>query len=91
MVYLRRMNVITSDDLRSRLDELLLRVQAGETFEVNHDGRLVARLTGLGGRRRFVPAAEFMRLFGGLPPDADAFRRDVTEDIDHSIRDPYFD
>ena len=85
------MNAITSDDLRAQLDELLLRAEAGEEFEVSLEGRRVARLTGLSGRRRLVPAAEFMRLFASDPLDADAFWKDVREGIDDSIRDPYAD
>ena len=83
------MGAITSDELRLQLEHLLQRVEAGEEFEVSLEGRPVARLTGLGGRRRFVPAAEFMRLFAKDPLDAEAFWRDVNEGIDHSLRDPY--
>ena len=42
------------------------------------------------GRRRFVPAAEFMRLFDTpMTPDLESFRRDVSEGIDHDLYDPY--
>jgi len=81
---------IPQRELRNNCSDVLRRAEAGENFEITVDGRPVARLTGIAGRRRFVPAAEFMRLFDtSMAPDLERFRRDVAEGIDHDPRDPY--
>ncbi len=84
------MATIPQRELRNNVSEVLRRAEAGEEFEITVDGRPVARLTGIANRRRFVPAAEFMRLFDTpMAPDLEQFRRDVSEGIDHDVHDPY--
>lgn len=84
------MATIPQRELRNNVSEVLRRAEAGEEFEITVDGRPVARLTGIVGRRRFVPAEEFMRLFDTpFAPDLERFRRDVSEGIDHDVHDPY--
>lgn len=84
------MATIPQRELRNNVSDVLRRAEAGEEFEITVDGRPVARLTGIVGRRRFVPAEEFMRLFATpFAPDWESFRRDVSEGIDHDLHDPY--
>ena len=83
------MNVIPQRELRNNVSDVLRRAEAGENFEITVDGRPVARLTGIVGRRRFVPAAEFMRLFDIPGPKDATFFDDVSEGIDHGLHDPY--
>jgi hypothetical protein len=49
----------------------------------------VARLSGIVGRRRFVPAADFMRLFDIAGPKDTTFFDDIHEGIDDDLHDPY--
>ena len=84
------MATIPQRELRNNCSEVLRRAEAGEEIEITVHGRPVARLTGIPGRRRWVPVAEFMRLFDTpLRPDWESFKRDVREGIDHDIHDPY--
>lgn len=83
------MATIPQRELRNNCSDVLRRAEAGEHFEITVDGRPVARLTGIAQRRRFVPAAEFMRLFDIPGPRDTTFFDDVTEGIDHSLHDPY--
>lgn len=83
------MATIPQRELRNDVSSVLRRAEAGEEFEITVDGRPVARLTGIAGRRRFIPADEFVRLFdlSGMPDEA--FLADVGEGIDHEVRDPF--
>ena len=83
------MNVIPQRELRNNVSDVLRRAEAGEDFEITVDGRPVARLTGIVGRRRFVPAADFMRLFDIAGPKDTTFFADVSDGIDHGPYDPY--
>ena len=83
------MSTIPQRELRNNVSAVLRRAEAGEDFEITVDGRPVARLSGIGGRRQFVPAAEFMRLFEIRGPRDTAFFADVSEGIDHELHDPY--
>lgn len=83
------MNVIPQRELRNNCSDVLRRAEAGENFEITVDGRPVARLTGIVGRRRFVPAAEFMRLFDIAGPKDTTFFEDIREGIDDDLHDPY--
>ena len=80
-------HAINQRDLRMRSREIMDAVERGETFTITRDGREVAELVPLKGRRRFVPAAEFLALGRGLQPiDAEQFRADLD-----GISDPYLD
>lgn len=84
------MATIPQRELRNNCSAVLRRAEAGEEFEITVDGRPVARLTGIVGRRRFVPAVDFLRLFHTpLHPDWESFKRDVSDGIDHDVHDPY--
>jgi prevent-host-death family protein len=61
--------VISSDDLRDQTAEILRRVDAGEEFEVMHDGRRVAKLVPIHARRKWIPAAEILPSIAALGPD----------------------
>lgn len=90
--YLRGRTTISDVDLQERTSEFLRRAKAGEQFEITRDGRSVAYLTGItAGWRRWVPVEDFMRLFDVSSPPMNwkAFVKDVSEGIDHEIRDPY--
>jgi prevent-host-death family protein len=84
------MATIPQRELRNNCSNVLRRAQAGEEFEITVDGRPVARLTGISGPRRWVPASEFLRVFDTpLHPDWESFKRDVSEGVDFDIHDPY--
>ncbi len=83
------MNTITRQELRDNVAHVLRRAEEGEDFEITVDGRPVAYLSGIAGRRRFVPAKEFMRVFDVGPPLDKTFFADVSEGIDHELHDPY--
>ena len=83
------MNVIPKRELRNNVSDVLRRAEAGENFEITVDGWPVARLTGIVGRRRFVPAADFMRLFDIAGPKDTTLFDDVSDGIDHGLYDPY--
>lgn len=81
---------IPQRELRNDCSGVLRRAEAGEELEITVDGRPVARLSGIAGRRRFVPVAEFLRMVDApLRPDPKALRRDVSAGIDHGVRDPH--
>jgi len=60
---------IASRELRNNTRGLLDRVGAGEDLTITVDGRPVARLVGVERRPRFLPKAEFLRLFDGHQAD----------------------
>lgn len=74
--------------MRSR--EIMDAVESGESFTVTRDGREIAELVPIRGRRRFVPASEFVALGRGLGPiDADAMRADIDQLADPYVDDPF--
>lgn len=71
--------VISAEEARARLDELLDRVERGEEFEIERDGRVVARLAHDGEELPYgEPGGRFERLAGRargklwLAPDSEA-------------------
>lgn len=53
---LQRMKTIPQRELRNRISQVLRSVESGERMQITVDGRPVAELTPVGGRRRtFVP------------------------------------
>ena len=65
-------------------------VEHGQSFTVTRDGRQIAELIPLRGRRTFVPADEFLALGKGLPAiDAEKFRADLDAVIDPYVRDVF--
>jgi len=83
------MNTISREELRDNVARVLRRAEEGEDFEITVNRRPVAYLSGIAGRRRFVPAKEFMRLFDIGGPLDKTFFADVSEGIDHELYDPY--
>ena len=83
------MNTISRQGLRDNVAHVLRRAEEGEDFEITVDGRPVAYLSGIAGRRRFVPAKEFMRVFDIGGPRDETFFTDVSKEIDHELHDPY--
>lgn len=72
--------------LRENLDELLDRVEAGETVRVTRDGRAVAELRPLADDGRWLTTTEIIELTRQLPPmDLDEFRRDLDALYDWSL------
>jgi prevent-host-death family protein len=80
---------IPQRELRNDISSILRRAEAGEEFEITVDGRPVARLSGLGVRRRFIPAEEFVALFTIPGPADTTFFDDIAEGVDHAPSDPF--
>jgi len=77
------MAVLSRRDLRTSSDDIMDRVEAGETFTVTRHGRPVARLVPMAGPRQAVVTAELRAAFAGLPRvDAAQLRRDADEFFD---------
>lgn len=69
--------------LRENLDELLDRVEAGETVRVTRDGRPVAELRPLAEDEPRLTTAEIIELRRQLPStDLEEFRRDLDSIVD---------
>lgn len=72
--------------LRENLDEMLDRVEAGETIRVTRDGRPVAELRPLADDEPRMTTAEIIERMRELPPmDLDGFRRDLDALYDWSL------
>jgi prevent-host-death family protein len=57
------MKTIPQRELRNRISQVLRSVESGERMQITVDGRPVAELTPVGGRRRtFVPRDEVLAL-----------------------------
>jgi antitoxin (DNA-binding transcriptional repressor) of toxin-antitoxin stability system len=75
---------ITQHDLRNRSREIMDAVGNGQAFTVIRDGRRIAELIPLRGRRRFIPRREFVATSLSAPAlDIDAFRTDQDSALDH--------
>lgn len=83
-------NEISQRDLRTRSKEIMDAVESGHRFTVTRDGRGIAELVPLRGRRTFVPVAEFVALGRGLTSaDPDRLRADIDSMGDQLADDPY--
>ena len=81
---------INQRDLRMRSREIMDAVEHGERFTVTRDGREIAELIPLAGRRTFVPSREFVELGRGLTTsDPDKLRADIDSMADQFADDPY--
>lgn len=81
---------INQRDLRLRSREIMDAVEHGEKFTVTRDGREIAELVPLVGRKRFISREEFVRGSQGLPViDPDRFRADIDAAIDPDVSDPF--
>jgi len=76
---------IASRELRNQTRQVLARVEAGESVTITVNGRAVATLEPLAGRRRWLPRGQFVRTL--VPADADlaselaALAPDSTDDL----------
>lgn len=82
------MRTIPQRELRNDISRILREVDAGESFEVTVDGRPVARIVPIEGRRTWVPweVVEKIRREAPLDPD---FKRDIADALDDTIEDPW--
>lgn len=81
---------INQRDLRMRSREIMDAVERGARFTVTRDGREIAQLVPLAGRRTFVPSREFVELGRGLTTtDPDRLRADIDSMADQFPDDPY--
>jgi antitoxin (DNA-binding transcriptional repressor) of toxin-antitoxin stability system len=70
------MAIVTVQELRSRPEELIARIVAGETMTMTRDGHAVAELRPVA--RSALTADELLERWRGMPPvDAVTFWRDV--------------
>lgn len=82
--YAQPMEDVTVPELREKLDDLLDRVEAGETIRITRDGEPVAELRPIPGRSRYT-MAEILEEARKLDPiDLEEFRADLD-----AILDPY--
>ena len=71
------MKTIPQRELRNRISQVLRSVESGERMQITVDGRPVAELAPLGGRRRtFVPRDEVLALLRRASLDR-KFERDL--------------
>ncbi|MER7668606.1 type II toxin-antitoxin system prevent-host-death family antitoxin [Kitasatospora sp. NPDC096128] len=81
---------ISQRDLRSRPEEIMDAVQAGQSFTVTRDGHRIGELIPLRRRRRFVSRAEFAAMSRSAPDlSLDAFRADQEATAEQRADDPY--
>ncbi|MEV7776143.1 prevent-host-death protein [Kitasatospora sp. NPDC086791] len=74
---------ITQRDLRSRPEEIMDAVQAGQSFTVTRDGHRIGELLP-SRRRRFVSRAEFSAMSHSAPDiSPDAFRAGQEATAEH--------
>ena len=87
LCYTRRMGQVASRELRNDTRGLLRRVEAGEQVVITVDGRPVAVLGPVSGRRRWISKDEFVRRFAekqadaGLADDLRQLVPDVTDEL----------
>jgi prevent-host-death family protein len=84
MRYAPHVRTIPQRELRNDIARVLREVEAGETIEVTIDGRPVARLIPIEGRRTFVPREQIEKLLREAPLDP-GFRRDIDEVLGQTI------
>ena len=81
------MTAIPSRELRNKTRDVLMRAEAGEEISITVDGMPVVSLVPIGGRKRWIPKAEFMRLFQssqadpGLTKELKDLIPDTTDDL----------
>ena len=78
-------SVISQRELRNESGEIMRRLDEGETFIVTRNGQPVGQLTPLR-KRRFATREALLEAFEGAPAiDFQQLRRDLAEDLDHSL------
>ena len=80
------MSVIKINDMKDRIEELVTRVQAGETILIEKDGRTVARLEGMTAaspeRKKKIDITALQEFTRSLPP-----ARETAADLIRRMRD----
>ena len=71
------MKTIPQRELRNRISHVLRRVEAGERMRITVNGRPVADLIPIEGKRTFVPREDVARLLRRSPLDR-KFRKDIA-------------
>jgi prevent-host-death family protein len=80
------MRSIPQRELRNDIARVLREVEAGETIEVTVDGRPVAKLVPIEGRRTWVPWEEVEKIIREAPLDP-GFAKDIDDALDNTIDD----
>jgi prevent-host-death family protein len=80
------MRSIPQRELRNDVARVLREVEAGETIEVTVDGRPVARLVPIEGRRTWVPWEQIEKMLREAPLDP-GFARDIDDAVGDTIDD----
>jgi len=63
-------NTINLADAKTRLSELIDRVEAGDSIDITRRGKAVARLTAVARPRKRIDAALLQSLTEAMPPQA---------------------
>ena len=66
------MVAVSLADAKTRLSELVDRVEAGDTIEITRRGKLVARLTGVAPPRKSVEISGLRALTAEIPPQPES-------------------
>ena len=80
------MRSIPQRELRNDIARVLREVEAGETIEVTVDGRPVAKLVPIEGRRTWVPWEQVEKMLREAPLDP-GFARDIDDALGDTIDD----
>ncbi len=80
------MRTIPQRELRNDVARVLREVEAGETIEVTVDGRPVARIIPIEGRRTWVPWEQVEKILRESPLDP-RFARDIDDAVGDTIDD----
>jgi prevent-host-death family protein len=80
------MRSIPQRELRNDIGRVLREVEAGESIEVTVDGRPVARIVPIDGRRTWVPWEQVEKMLREAPLDP-GFARDIDDAVGDTIDD----
>jgi prevent-host-death family protein len=80
------MRSIPQRELRNDIGRVLREVEGGETIEVTVDGRPVARIVPIEGRRTWVPWEQVEKILREAPLDP-GFARDIDDAVGDTIDD----
>ncbi|GAA2005079.1 hypothetical protein GCM10009755_13350 [Brevibacterium samyangense] len=64
-------------------------LEAGESYAVTRDGRVIGHLVPEQGPRTFVSRSLFADLFSAPGPDLELFRRHTRDHLSDDVIDPY--
>ena len=66
------MEAVSLADAKTRLSELIDRVEAGDSIEITRRGKPVARLTGIAKSRKPIEMSSLKALTDGIPPQSES-------------------